>query len=310
MRMRVLVTGSKGFVGRHMVEAFQRRGDTVLGMDLVDGNDMVVAMRSQNFAWALNGGFDLVVHCAAHVKGREEIDGSPLAVGTNLALDSIFFRWLELAGVPRAVYFSSSAAYPAATQNAGMTVDLSEDMAARVGQFFGEPDATYGWAKLTGEILAEHARARGHEVLVVRPFSGYGEDQSLDYPFPSFIARAARRDDPFQIWGDGEQVRDFVHIDDVVGATLALLDAGEQGPVNIGTGRPTSFNQLAEMVVDEVGGGYRPRIEHLPAKPVGVRYRVADTTRLRRFYQPRISLEQGVEQALRSTRWTGKVVSS
>jgi len=229
-------------------------------------------------------------------------------VATNLALDSIFFRWLELADVPDAVYFSSSAAYPVATQNSGYRIDLSEDMAEPVDQFFGEPDATYGWAKLTGERLARHAWERGHRVLTVRPFSGYGEDQPLDYPFPSFIARAMRRDDPFQIWGDGEQVRDFVHIDDVVDATLALLAAGEQGPVNIGTGRPTSFNQLAEMVVDEVGGGYRPRIQHLPAKPVGVRYRVADTARLHKFYQPRISLEQGIERALRSTRWTGKVV--
>lgn len=305
--MRVLITGHKGFVGRHLAEAFQRRGDTVLGIDLVDGNDMVTVMRDENFTRNMWGAFDLAVHCAAHVKGRVEIDGSPLAVATNLALDSIFFRWLELANVPRAVYFSSSAAYPVATQNSEHRIELREDMTERVGQFFGEPDATYGWSKFMGEILAEHARANGHEVLVVRPFSGYGEDQSIDYPFPSFIARAMRRDDPFEIWGDGKQTRDFVHIDDVVGAVFALLEAHEQGPVNIGTGRAVSFDDLASLVIEEVGRGYQPGIKHLPDKPVGVRYRVADPKKMLQFYQPKVSLEEGIARALRDTRWTGVV---
>lgn len=302
--MRVLITGHKGFVGRHLAEAFQRRGDEVFGIDLVDGFDMLDVLRSAPWVKEpVRGTVDLAVHCAAHVRGREEIDGSPLAVATNLALDAWFFRWLELAAVPRAVYFSSSAAYPVATQNAGMAIDLSEDMAMHVGQFFGLPDATYGWAKLTGEQLAEHARQRGHQVAVLRPFSGYGTDQSPDYPFRAFIDRALRREDPFQIWGDGQQTRDFVHIDDVVGATLALLDMAQDTAMpeamNIGTGRPTSFNELADMVIEACGPGYRPRIERLFTKPVGVRYRVADTTFMRSVYEPKVSLEEGIARALK-----------
>jgi nucleoside-diphosphate-sugar epimerase len=298
--MRVLITGDAGFVGRHMKAAFERRGDAVYGVDLERGDDALDFFRDP---W--EQGFDLAVHCAARIGGRAGIDNSPLAVATNLGLDSWFFRWLELSGTPRAVYFSSSAAYPTTLQDGPVTHmrgRLYEECARPNGLIIGRPDATYGWAKLTGEMLAKLARKAGHRVLVVRPFSGYGADQSTDYPFPSFIRRAVLREDPFEIWGDGEQVRDWVHISDVVGAVMALLDAGDDFdvncPVNIGTGRATSFNELARLVIDAVGGGYRPQIKHLTGWPSGVAYRVADTARLRRFYTPKITIEQGVREAL------------
>src|SRR6202035_3854150 len=108
-----------------------------------------------------------------------------------------------------------------------------------------DPDATYGWVKLTGERIAREVQNAGVPVTVVRPFSGYGEDQDDCYPFPAMIARAARQENPFDVWGDGQQVRDFVHIDDIVRATLALVDANADGPVNLGTGVGTSMDDLA-----------------------------------------------------------------
>lgn len=295
--MRVLITGSNGFVGHHLREAFEQRGDEVAPLDLAFGQDALDWFR------ATDRQYDLAVHCAAHIGGRAGIDNSPLAVATNLALDSWFFRWLELSGTPRAVYFSSSAAYPVDLQNdLARPVELHEDMIRLGAGNIGRPDATYGWAKLTGEQLAVHARRAGHRVLVVRPFSGYGADQSLDYPFPSFIRRAAQLEDPFEIWGDGEQVRDWVHIHDIIGAVIALLEADEDfalnAPVNIGTGRGTSFNELARIVIEARGGGYNPAIKHLHGWPTGVAHRVADTGRLRRFYTPRIGIHQGVREAL------------
>lgn len=297
--MRVLVTGNAGFVGRHLSAALEQRGDYVYGVDLRFGMDALDFFREP---WAHD--FDLAVHCAAHIGGRAGIDNSPLAVGTNLALDAWFFRWLELSGTPRALYFSSSAAYPVDLQN-----DWSRPMQLVEGHIatdrlanIGRPDATYGWAKLTGEHLAVHARRAGRRVLVVRPFSGYGADQSLDYPFPSFIDRAKRRADPFEIWGDGEQVRDWVHIDDVVGAVLALLAADDESevdfPVNLGTGRAVSFNELARMMIEAVGDGYRPQVKHIVEAPSGVLYRVANPGRMNGFYTPRLSLEEGIDLAL------------
>ena len=194
------------------------------------------------------------------------------------------------------MYFSSSAAYPVSLQDGTSAPvrlreqDLRLDLVHRA-------DQTYGLAKLTGELLAEHAEQVGTRVVVVRPFSGYGGDQSLDYPFPSFVDRALRRADPFEVWGDGEQTRDWIHIDDVVAGTLAAVEAEVRGPVNVCTGRGTSFNELAGLVTS--AAGYAPPIKHLNSMPAGVLHRVGDPTRLHTFYRPRISLEEGVQRALR-----------
>jgi nucleoside-diphosphate-sugar epimerase len=151
--------------------------------------------------------------------------------------------------------------------------------------------------KLTGEKLAVEARNAGLDVTVVRPFSGYGSDQDDCYPFPAMIDRALRRDDPFVVWGDGNQVRDFIHIDDVVDGTLELAHQGVDGPVNLGTGTPTSMDELARLAM--TAAGYEAPIEHLTDKPAGVNYRVADTALLSRYYEPQITLQDGVSRAIR-----------
>lgn len=287
--MRILLTGHRGFVGRHLHAAMDERGWDVTGIDLVDGVDALDFFRGETAR------FDLAVHCAAIVGGRASIDGSPLGVATNLALDSWYMRWLARARVPRAVYFSSSAAYPVHLQHKDWPfmrlheshIDLDEPEL---------PDATYGWAKLSGERLAGYATAAGCRILIPRPFSGYGEDQADCYPFPAFAARARRLEDPFTIWGEGSSCRDWVHIDDVVGATLALLDADVTGPVNIGTGRATSFDELAGLMT--ATAGYAPTLRYEGAAPKGVHTRVCDPSRMLGFYDPKVSLEEGVRRAV------------
>ena len=157
------------------------------------------------------------------------------------------------------------------------------------------PDQTYGWSKLTGEMLAQYARDEGLKVTILRPFSGYGADQSLDYPFPSFIARAKAKASPFKIWGTGNQVRDFVHINDVVQATFAAILNGVE-VMNICSGRATSFIDLAEMVM--LSAGYLAPIQTDITAPVGVEYRVGNPRLMNMIYEPKISLEQGIAQAL------------
>ncbi len=286
--MRVLLSGHRGFVGRHLHQALDARGDDVTGIDLADGHDALDFFRTDDQR------FDLAIHCAAVVGGRASIDGSPLGVATNLALDAWYMRWLARAGTPRAVYFSSSAAYPVALQQPGEIHRLAEtdiDYAQP-----GRPDATYGLAKLTGEQLCHYAAAEGIQMTVLRPFSGYGEDQADCYPFPSFIQRARRRDDPFEIWGSGDSTRDWIHISDLVGATIEAVEWGISGPLNLGWGRATSFNELAHLVTQ--AAGYTPQLKHLPAAPQGVHHRVSDPTRMLDVYQPRVTLEEGIQRAL------------
>lgn len=291
--MRVLLTGASGFVGRHLHAALEARGDTVAAIDL-RGNHAVYTRNALDFFRRDNTRFELAIHCAAIVGGRASIDGSPLGVATNLALDAWYFRWLIRTGTPRAVYFSSSAAYPVALQQPGeihrlVETDIDYEQP-------GRPDATYGLTKLAGEQLARYAEAEGCRVHVLRPMSGYGSDQDEAYPFPAFIRRAKERQDPFEIWGDGSSTRDWVHIDDLVGATLAAVDQDAVGPINVGWGRATSFDELAGLVTTEAG--YQPELKHLPTAPQGVHHRVCDPKRMLDVYQPRIELEDGIRRAL------------
>ena len=210
-----------------------------------------------------------MLHAAAVVGGRQVIDHQPLAQAVNLELDAALFRWAERTRPGRVVYFSSSAVYPVHFQGAQQHCRLREDLVdARLAEgTVGVPDQLYGWAKLTGEHLAARARDEGVAVTVVRPFSGYGEDQDDCYPFPAFIDRALRREDPFLIWGNGDQVRDFIHIDDIVEATMAPGRARRQRPVQPGqraggcrcaTWRRRSASQA----------GYAPEFETVPTRAV------------------------------------------
>lgn len=286
--MKILITGNAGFVGREFMK--QLDGHDITGIDIVNGID------AREFFAKDDTKFDLVIHLAAIVGGRATIEGNPLKVATDLAIDSDMFQWALRTRPDRTVYYSSSAAYPTAYQTNTMKYSLNEshiDLDSVMS-----PDLTYGWAKLTGETLAKYASNEGLRVHVFRPFSGYGEDQDLDYPFPSFIARGKRKDNPFEIWGTGEQVRDFIHIEDVVSATLEAVNQDIQGPVNLGCGRATSFNELAKLVSTEVG--YTPEIKHILGAPEGVSYRVCDPSKLLTFYTPKISLEEGIRRAIRS----------
>lgn len=299
MRMinrKILITGGQGFVGKNFQRILGPDNDLRI-VDLKDGLDC------REFFKRSDTVYDLVIHLAAIVGGRMTIEGNPLSVATDLAIDADFFQWALRTKQRRLVYFSSSAAYPIELQTPSDRRHLKESDINL--DDIRSPDLTYGWAKLTGEYQARFVNQAGVQTYVFRPFSGYGSDQDLDYPFPSFIKRGLEKADPFEIWGDGEQCRDFIHIDDIINGVLAAILLGHTDPLNLGTGRATSFNELASIVTKACK--YSPEFRHLPGNPVGVSYRVADTYKLFSdeldslfsIYKPRISLEEGVERCLK-----------
>jgi nucleoside-diphosphate-sugar epimerase len=292
---RALVTGSEGFLGRHLTQALYDRGYVVDHVDLNDGRrplDVLLYLRS------LRQRYDLAIHAAAYVNGRAAIDGERTFLGAyNLQLDATFFQWALRERPRHVVYLSSSAVYPVSRQWVGEHRRLHEGLVDVRATEMSQPDATYGFTKLVGERLSSELSDECPDVSVhiVRPFSGYGDDQDLEYPFPSFLYRTLQREDPFEIWGSGLQVRDWVHVDDIVGATLAAVDDDYPQPLNICTGRPTNFLKLAQLFVDR---GYAPEVRTLLDAPVGVHYRVGDPSRLHELYVPKISIEEGVRRAL------------
>lgn len=286
--MKILITGHKGFVGKYFVKKYESNHD-IIGIDIKDGNDC------RDFFKVSTEKFDLVIHLAAIVGGRATIEGAPLSVATDLSIDAELFQWALNTKPGRLVYFSSSAAYPTELQKTPYKLKEDDINLSDVRN----PDMTYGWAKLTGEYCAQFLTAEGIKTHIFRPFSGYGTDQDLDYPFPSYIKRGKNLENPFTIWGDGNQVRDFIHILDVVDAVDEAIRQDYTLPLNLGWGRPTSFNELCDIVCRQMN--YRPEIKHIINAPKGVDYRCSDNSKMLTLYQPKITLEHGIHLALRDS---------
>jgi nucleoside-diphosphate-sugar epimerase len=287
MPMRALITGSAGFVGRHMATELERRGWDVQRCDIADGLDALFLFTVERDR------FDLVVHAAASAPHRAAIDGEAEHFARNVHLDAAMFDWAVRTGQGRVLYLSSSAAYPIRLQDGRYGPLYEQDIHIDEAD---EPDAAYGWTKLTGERLAAAARRKGVPVTVVRPFSGYGEDQSENFPFRAIVERVKRREDPLAIWGDGRQVRDWIHIDDVVAGALAVAESGTEDPVNLCTGVGTSMLGLATLAC--LQAQHSAMITALLDKPAGVAYRVGDPARFHEFYKPTVTLAEGVARAL------------
>lgn len=314
--MKVLVTGGAGFVGRHMVKRLADRGDEVFVVDSmvsesaqhhvnymdhlkpIGGNVCWDYRDCREFFRDCDEVFDMVIHLAAVVGGRLTIENQPLSVAEDLAIDAMMFNWAVRTQQKKVVFLSSSAAYPIEFQRRDYNMTLREDLIDLNGFGIGMPDMSYGWAKLTGEYLAKLAHEKnGLKSVCFRPFSGYGEDQHLSYPFPSLVKRVVDSGGkaPVDVWGSGEQVRDLIYIDDCIDAILHIAPKIDDGrAVNLGTGNPTSFNKLIMMTWAMLYDGM-PQINRLLDKPEGVFWRVSNPVLMESYgFIPKKSLIQGL----------------
>lgn len=293
--MKILITGGMGFVGRNLAVELTVNGHTV---ELVDNflkgsgcrdleslSDSMRQLfqhiplhrqdvRSLQTNFFLR--FDAVVHLAAVVGGRLTIEQNPLAVAEDLEIDSQVIRHWASGNIKHLIYASSSAAYPVALQHRSGYRLHENDIGFQ--KSLGLPDLTYGWSKLSGEYLItvgmNHTTG---DVTVLRPFSGYGIDQDLAYPFPSLVKRVINHDpkEDFYVWGSGKQERDFIYIQDVVRFIRRCIEQTRNGTFNLCTGTPTSFNSLARALLYEKGHR-EVNIVGREDMPTGVFSRVGD----------------------------------
>lgn len=309
---RVLVTGGASFIGSHLVEDLVDAGATVRVADdfssglrdnlagvqeqieILDGD-----LKRQQFADRATQDIDTVFHLAADHGGRGYIANYPANCATNMALDNIVYETAVDNGVDRITFASSACTYPTDIQQEKQR--LREDMVS-----FDEPgkayaDEVYGWAKLMGErSLQAYHEQYGINASMVRIFTAYGPRENETHAIIALMAKAYARQGPYQIWGDGEQTRNFTYVKDISRALrLAAENISDATPVNAGISRYVSINEVVDAIFDTLGWEPEQR-EYLTDKPVGVRHRAADTTRAEELlgWEPEYTLQDGIERTL------------
>jgi nucleoside-diphosphate-sugar epimerase len=311
-KRNVLVTGGASFIGSALVDALADRGARVRVVDNLSSGKRenlqhLLASGAVEFERAdlLDEGvaaqaardMDIVFHLAADHGGRGYVDLHQAACATNLLLDGLVFRACAKAGVEKVVFASSGCVYPNYMQaDPNEIIYLTED---KVGPPC-DADNTYGWAKLMGEMtLQAFYKDWGLKSASLRYFTVYGNRGHENHAVIAMIARAFVRQDPFVVWGNGEQIRNWTHISDIVAGTLLAAERIDDGTaINLGTMERIKVIDAVREVLRCTG--HRARIELHPEMPTGPMNRVADNKLAEKLlgWQPRVKFMDGLHQTI------------
>ena len=309
---RVLVTGGASFIGSHLVEDLVDHGaDVRVADDLSSGELENLAavddeieflegnLKEMSFAEEATEDVDTVFHLAADHGGRGYISNYPANCATNMALDNVVYEAAAENGVDRISFASSACTYPTDIQQEKQR--LSEDMVSFEERGGAYADEVYGWAKLMGErSLQAYHEQYDIDASIVRIFTAYGPRENETHAIVALMAKAYAEQDPYRIWGDGEQTRNFTYVKDITRALrLAAENVTGATPVNAGIPDYITINKVAEAVFDRLD--WEPaEIDHMTDKPVGVRHRAADTTRAEELlgWEPQYTLQDGIDRTL------------
>jgi len=301
----VLVTGAGGFIGHHLVSYLKEKGHRVRGADLerpefepTRADDFLeVDLRERAACEEAVEGVEEVYHLAADMGGIGYITGTHAPIARNNTLMNLHMLDASVeAGVGRFLFSSSACVYPQHLQE-----DPDVDPLAEEDAWPADPEPGYGLEKLYMEKLCEYYREdHGLETRVVRFHNVYGPLGAYEggkEKAPAALCRkVARAEDGGEIvvWGDGEQTRSFMYVDDCVEGIHRLMRSDFPGPLNLGTNRLVTINGLVNMIADAAGKEIAKR--HDLTKPQGVRGRNSDNTRLREVlgWEPEVSLEEGM----------------
>jgi nucleoside-diphosphate-sugar epimerase len=311
---RVLITGGSSFIGSSIADKLIARGAKIRVVDdLTSGKldniqehvsagriEFVRAdLREPGVTRDALKGIDTVFHLAADHGGRGYVDLHQAGPASNFFLDGLVFFEALKARVNKVVFASSGCVYPNFLQSdVTKEIYLTEDLTRGPN----DADNTYGWAKLMAEFtLQAYAREHGLKAASCRYFTVYGPRGVENHAVIAMLARAFIKQDPFEVWGDGTQIRNWTYIDDIAEGTILAGEKIDDGTaVNLGTMERVRVIDAAKMACELAD--YAPKFKFRPDMPTGPLNRVADNSLAKKLlgWEPQVCFKQGLE---RTSKW-------
>lgn len=243
---------------------------------------------------------DIIFHLAAQHGGRGYVATHDVELYNNLELDTTIFRACADAGVEKVIFSSSACAYPVDLQtNSDDLIYLSEDMIDYKNM--RQADGAYGTEKLVGEQMLDAYIEKGYfKGCSTRSFTVYGPLMNESHAIAALIAKTMIRQEPFEIWGDGLQIRNWTYVEDNVAGALLAAEYLDRGAINIGIEDRLHPIKAVSVIWEYMGWKpFRGVAQFLLDKPVGPRNRVADATKLKSLgWKPQYTFEEGLRKTI------------
>jgi nucleoside-diphosphate-sugar epimerase len=309
---KVLVTGGASFIGSHLVDKLVEKGAKVRVVDNLSSGDIknIEKHIKEKAIEFIEGdllkyevvkkslkNIEIVFHLAADHGGRGYVDTHQVDCSTNLILDGQLIKACSEVGIEKFVFASSGCVYPNyIQQDINKELYLKEEM---VGPPY-DADNMYGWAKLMAELtLKAYYKEKKLKSVSCRYFTVYGPRGKENHAIIAMIARAFLKQNPYEVWGNGQQIRNWTYVEDIVDGTILAAEKIEDATaINIGTTERIKVIDAVNEILKYTN--FKPEIKFLPNMPVGPLNRVADNSLAKKLlgWQPKYKFVEGLHKTI------------